>query len=338
MGANTKIQWAHHSVNPWLGCTKISTECRECYAEAFARRFGVGWGKGAPRRKTTSWKADALRWERLYLSECEPEYPQWAGHRLTPEHPRVFGGSLMDWLDPEVPIEWLIEMLDVMSQTPNLRWLQLTKRPELFWDRMDEALEFVAENLAVPSGLGIHADEAANKTFEWLAAWLDGKPPANVWFGVSAGTQSTADKFVPELLKIPAALRWVSCEPMLEKVDFTGIWAGSQEDGSQCSWCGSYVDSLSLVGHDCMDPRIGVNLIVFGGESGPHARPCNVDWIRDGLRQCREAGVPAYVKQLGAHIIGAHGNQRCRLFTHDRKGGDSAQWPEDLQVREMPGQ
>lgn len=127
-------------------------------------------------------------------------------------------------------------------------------------------------------------------------------PLPNVWIGVSVEDQQTADERIPVLLQTQGAVRWVSYEPALGPVDFKPYFG-----------------------------QPGLDWGVFGGESGSGARPFELAWGRVALRQFKTAGVPAFMKQLGALAV-AHGP----LSLKDRKGGDMAEWPEDMRVREYP--
>lgn len=296
MSENTKIQWADHTFNPWEGCTKVSPGCLNCYADTRAQRFGqVKWGKGQPRRRTSAanWKLP-VKWNRTE----ELVQVSHAGF-VENTRPRVFCASLADWLDEEVPIEWLADLLKLIHDTPNLDWLLLTKRPENWKNRLAEVL---ADKLAGPQW------PAWNFTDGWLTG--DSIPP-NVWLGVSVEDQTRADERIPKLLSIPAKVRFLSCELLLGPVDLKD-WG----------------DGCSVV--DPFEP--GINWCIIGGESGPNARPCNVEWIRSLLEQCRAAGVAPFVKQLGSNskAIGYDNHHE------DKKGGDPAEWHPDLQVREFP--
>lgn len=114
---NTLIQWATHTFNPWEGCTKVAPECKNCYAEVLSdHRFGrVKWGKGQDRRRTS-----AATW-------TQPRQWEREAAKQNLKRPRVFCLSLGDWLDEEVPIEWLRDLLILIHETPNLDWLLLTK-------------------------------------------------------------------------------------------------------------------------------------------------------------------------------------------------------------------
>lgn len=193
---NSKIEWTTHTFNPWIGCTKVSPGCLNCYAETLmAVRYGkVEWGKGKPRARTApdNWRKPR-QWNKAAAG--------------LPERPRVFCASLADWLDEEVPIEWLGDLLTLIYDTPNLDWLLLTKRPENFY-RLEEAKIWSNYQSSV-------------------AAWIDGTPPRNVWVGTSIEDQTRAFERIPKLLDIPARVRFLSCEPLLGPLD---LWLDT-EDG-----------------------------------------------------------------------------------------------------------
>lgn len=347
MAENTKIQWCDHTFNPWEGCAKVSPGCTNCYAEARNNRFGGGnWGKGRPRRRTS-----AANWRQPIKWNLKPWICPQCGHAMSEDESknyrscptgthfvqhhraRVFCASLADWLDDEVPVEWLADLLKLIYETPNLDWLLLTKRPENF-ERLREI------DISGASEFG-----------DWLVNWSAGftPPPANVWFGVSVEDQQRANERIPELLKIPAKVRFLSVEPMLGPIDLRlngdvtrqvfpkdfANWSQRQRD----EWINgtaraTYISRLN-----------NVDWAIFGGESGKGARPCNVEWIRDGVRQCRAAGVATFVKQLGSKPIGKYFPNKDWSKERDlhesgmireSKGGDMSEWPEDLRVREFP--
>lgn len=267
---NSKIEWTDHTFNPWEGCTKVSPGCANCYAETRNARYNGGnapnWGRGAPRRRTSeaNWRKP-IEWNRE-AAEFKVEH----GHR-----PRVFCASLADWLDDEVPIEWFVNFLEVVHATPSLDWLLLTKRPENWQSRMNAAFQF--------------GDLKSERHFdfnEWLAVWSqvepgDAEAPKNVWIGTTGEDQRRAEERIPHLRKIPARVRFLSCEPLLGAVNLEpfGEWAEPQDGGR-----------LSLD---------GIHWVIAGGESGRGARPMHPDWAR-GLRdQCRAADVSFFMKQMG---------------------------------------
>jgi protein gp37 len=216
--------------------------------------------------------------------------------------PRVFCASLADWLDDEVPIEWLADLLRLIHDTPNLDWLLLTKRPQNFLQRVYDAAK--AQHIRTHDHI-----------FTWIIDWWNAKTiPHNVWVGTTVEDQQRADERIPELLKIPAHVRFLSAEPLLGKIDF-GF------NGLQSKEPVGFVD--------------GIHWVIFGGESGKDARLLDVDWIRSGVKQCRIAGIAPFVKQLGKNVMGREMDKWvCRLT--DKKGGDMSEWPEELRVREFP--
>jgi protein gp37 len=178
-------------------------------------------------------------------------------------------------------------------------------------------------------------------------------PLSNVHLGVSVEDQVTADERIPFLLQTPAAVRWVSYEPALGPVSLR--WLSAWPDSAPTR---AMKPSGST---DCLDGLRRLDWVVIGGESGPGARPCNVEWIRSAVRQCREAGVACFVKQLGRYpqeiAYTAASDRESAMWQRDRwtritdkegehwrrywklkhpKGADPAEWPEDLRVREFP--
>lgn len=242
---------------------------------------------------------------------------------------RVFSLSLGDWLDDEVPIEWLADMLDVIRRCPKLDFLLLTKRPENFWNR-------IAKCVGHFEGPGDEGDTVKTEIGDWLAGWLDTQDnpaiPTNIWLGVSVENQATADERIPNLLQIPAAVRFVSYEPALEAVDFHLCKSGIQHRD----------DFTGNPDHPTWMNQ--VNWIIVGGESGADARPCNVEWARSTIDQCKAAGTACFIKQMGSNCRKELSLTEAldedvasdRWVLKDKKGGDMAEWPEDLRIREFP--
>jgi protein gp37 len=244
MSANSGIEWTDHTFNPWIGCTKVSPACDNCYAERQDHRFGGGhWGAGAPRKRTKpgNWN-EPRKWDR----QAEAE-----GARY-----RVFCASLADVFDNEVPESWRNELWELIRATPNLDWLLLTKR------------------------IGNAADMLPPSMWS-LGGW------PNVWLGITVVTQEEADRDIPKLLETPAAVRFISAEPLLESLDVGNhLWPVMGEPtGFQRNPPGQ--------------SRPGLDWVIAGGESGPDARPMLPDWVRSLRDQCRDAGVPFLFKQWG---------------------------------------
>ncbi|MDO9571143.1 MAG: phage Gp37/Gp68 family protein [Hydrogenophaga sp.] len=279
MTKNTKIEWAHHTFNPWIGCTKVGPGCDNCYAEAdfSTRRKVVQWGAGHPRKHTapSTW-AQPLRWN----AEAE---------RLGVRY-RVFCASLADVFDNEVPVQWRIELMSLILKTPNLDWLLLTKRVGNALPMMKDAMVEAASE---------HGQSRWPGLAYWIGGWWDGKPPANVWLGATITSQTEADRDIPKLLAVPAAKRFLSMEPLLGPVDLTRHFL-------QC--CGCFVPGRP--GDGWMQPPdppaccgdlepTELDWVIVGGESGPNARPMHPDWARSLRDQCQAVGVPLLFKQWG---------------------------------------
>lgn len=330
MGADTKIEWCDHTFNPWIGCTQVSPGCLNCYAMMLmAIRYGrVQWGPGKARARTskTYWR-QPLRWNRLAeerLAAHNRELATSFGHLSEmmeePQRPRVFCASLADWLDNDhVPIEWLVQLLALIEATPHLDWLLLTKRPQNWEARLVAATRWAHE-------YGTNASA--------IASWVRGTPPVNVWIGVSVEDQTRANERIPELLKIPARIRFLSCEPLLGPVELEPVWIGDYQS------CEGYY------------PR-QLHWAIIGGESGPGARDFDVEAGWDLARQCESAGVATFVKQLGARPVTGNANvldwpddtvfighgtgaASARVKLRDAKGGDIDEFPAELRVRQFP--
>jgi hypothetical protein len=182
----------------------------------------------------------------------------------------------------------------------------------------------------------------------WLNNWTGDEPPANVWLGTSVEDQQRADERIPELLKCPAKIRFLSAEPLLGPIDLKRINM-------------PITDTLDVLRGERFDGGTGcicegtesIDWVIAGGESGPNSRPCNVAWIRSIVEQCKAAGVKVFCKQLGGHVAdndttsAAHfEEEQCwpkgtktdfhRVLLKDKKGGTPEEWPADLRVRQMP--
>lgn len=275
MGENSKIEWCHHTFNPWRGCTKVSPGCANCYAETMSHRNPAVLGEWGPNGKRViaaeSYWVQPIKWNREALM---------AGERR-----RVFCASLADVFEdrPELD-EPRSRLMGKIACSPNLDWLLLTKRPQ----DITPALKRLADRYA---GYGQFAGTL-------VRSWLDGTPPANVWLGVSVEDQARADERIPHLLRIPAAIRFLSCEPLLGPVDLTRVrWQLEDSIGVVCGGVLGDTDGGQF------SPRgakgWGIHWVIAGGESGPGARPMHPDWARSLRDQCREAGVSFHFKQWG---------------------------------------
>jgi protein gp37 len=329
MSENSSIEWTKHTGGPWLGCTEVSPGCAECYARDLLetrlrhimqkayKAAGFAdwetrpvWGDKVPRVLTKGFWTDAYTWDRQAAAAKE----RW----------RVFP-SMIDWLD-DMPAgiidqdgHWLnrsdvvSRFLRVVRDCHHLDWLLLTKRPQNWRQRLADVVEVWSDK------------EAA----EWARDWLNGSfVPSNVWIGVSAEDQKRADLRIPELLKIPAVVRFLSCEPLLGPLSLDDDdrgwlrgWYIRPDHHFSCD--GSCSDG------NCPEPTQveteRVNWVIAGCESIGVKAGRNADGyehdaalLRD---QCRLAEVPFFHKQMPVN-----GNV----------SGEPAEWTEDMRVRQFP--
>jgi len=298
MAENTKIEWTHHTFNPVRGCKKVSDGCKNCYAEKMSKRnpetLGVWGDDGVRAIAAESYWKQPVKWNR----DAEKD-----GERR-----RVFCASLADvfedrpeWIEPRA------RLFDLIRQTPNLDWLLLTKRP-------DNIIHSIYQ---------LPLDFWPEETREMARNWLYGLPPKNVWLGTSVENQEQADKRIPELLKIPAAVRFLSCEPLLEPVDLLKAFPAMG--------CFSFKDVDETTGEVLADGAglADIHWVICGGESGPNARPMHPDWARRLRDQCKAANVPIFIKQMGSEYARRH-------HFSDPKGGDWLEWAAEFRFREFP--
>lgn len=290
-------------------------------------------------------------------NECVSEPLRWR----KPQRVGING----DLFHEDVPDEFIDQVFAVMALCPQHVFQVLTKRPERRREYMTKPFAsncFRDDHLLAASDhriTGVILDLVKTvdpRVFNAAAAWNDARYPdsdtftpvwplPNVWMGVSAEDQQRWDERVPVLLETPAAVRFVSAEPLLEPID-----AWRELHDSDCVTAQEVDGRLGCI---CNEPREDhISWVIVGGESGPHARPCNVGWIRGIVAQCKAAGVAVFVKQLGAKPVERQHKGGCAAFDsylscdcgkpsagiklRDRHGGDPDEWPEDLRVREFP--
>lgn len=294
MSDDTGIEWTHvpgykgRTWNPVRGCTKISPGCKHCYAEAFAERW-----RGVPGHP----------YEQGFDLRLVPEK---LDEPLRKTKPHVyFVNSMSDLSHDDVPFEYIAAVFGVMAATPRHTFQVLTKRPA----RMLEFFDWLARQGGGPRTHVCWATLAAERETEAgdggpfhtkYCAKPDGPwPLPNVWLGVSVEDRKYGVPRIDVLRKIPAAVRFLSVEPLLEDLG-----------------------DLDLT---------GIDWVIIGGESGRKARPFAVEWALRIVKQCRAQGVPVFVKQPGNHPTAAGGlvpirskSDRAALA---RYGLDIREWP-----------
>jgi protein gp37 len=316
MANKTSIEWTDYNWNFLRGCSRVSEGCRNCYAEGVAARFS---GEGMAYEGLAKFVDHKPRWtgEISFHEDILTMPMRWTKPR------KIFVNSMSDLFHEKVKDEWLDMAFAVMTLTPHHTYQILTKRPE----RMKEYMSKWSD----PGYAGPTISE-----YEWLWSKGEGfnvpvrlKAP-HIWLGVSVEDQKTADDRIPILLDTPAAIRWISAEPLLGPLNLTHYLYNRYLHG------GPYHEYNNL------------EWVVVGGESGSGARTCPVQWIRTIVRDCRAAGVPVFVKQLGAVPVSrdeitdemSHAeytkDTSLREWVKDKKGGDITEFPPDLQVRQYP--
>lgn len=268
MADTTKIEWADATWNPVTGCTEVSPGCDHCYAKTFAERW-----RGIPGHHFENGFDIQLRPDKLSLP-------------LTWRKPRkVFVNSMSDLFHKDVPDDYIARVFAVMAATPQHTYQILTKRHGRMRSLLNteafvhQALDLSLEILPVQHGALPHGD-----------TW----PLPNVWLGVSVETQQWADIRIPALLMTPAAVRFLSCEPLLGPLDLTRI--------AYTAGGGTHLDVVNGR-HGVPDlwtaPAKRIDWAIVGGESGRRARPMHPDWAGSLRDQCTQAGVPFFFKQWG---------------------------------------
>jgi protein gp37 len=248
MSENSKIEWTHHTFNPWWGCAKVSPGCDHCYAEALGNRFGTPWGVDAERREFGE-----KHWD-------EPR--KWnAKAAAAGERHRVFCASMADVFDKNAPSGARQRLLSLIADTPHLDWLLLTKRIGNASRMLQEAC--------------MHDGRLMDANDQYRAL-------PNLWLGISVVNQEEADRDIPKLLRVPAAVRFLSMEPLLGPVEFSNV--------------SRRADAISQLGKKAL---LGIDWVIVGGESGRGARPMHPDWARSLRDQCAAAGTPFFFKQWG---------------------------------------
>ncbi len=268
----TKIEWATETWNPVTGCTPVSEACQNCYAKRMANRLRgrFGYPEDEPFRVTL--------------------HPEKLGEPLRWKKPRrVFVCSMGDLFHEDVPDKIIYKIFEIMA---NAQWIHghtfmvLTKRPQ----RMKYIIDAISRDISNQKGM----------KFSF--------PLKNIWLGVTAENQKRADERIPILLQIPAAVRFISIEPMLGPVDLTCIIIDPAHGIEFFGGTVTYSISANVLrGKQFLNGLGGVitkdykriDWVICGGETGPKARPMHPEWVRSLRDQCQAAGTPFFFKQWG---------------------------------------
>jgi protein gp37 len=269
---SSKIEWTDETWNPVTGCTKVSPGCDHCYAERITNRFG---GPGA--------------FDQVVLHPERLEQPlRWRKPR------RVFVNSMSDLFHEDVPDEYVARVFAVMAESPHHTFQILTKRhgrmrsllrSDAFYDLVDREWCGISDWHWGPL---LQMNDLNHGNVGPAGRW----PLPNVWLGVSVETQQWANFRIPALLQAPAAVRFLSCEPLLGPITLA---------------LPSY-DAVDNVHWD-FDALRFLDWVIVGGESGPGARPMHPEWARSLRDQCTASGVPFLFKQWGGRTPKAGGRE-----------------------------
>lgn len=299
----TTIAWTDRSVNPIRArlnghvghhCERISAGCQFCYSSRLQSRF-----------KMAEFRADQRQGVEVFF-----DYGR-LREVLTRRKPtKWFWCDMTDLFGDWVEEAWIDKVFAVCALTPQHTHQILTKRPE----RMRAYIEARAHRAMFWKD----AARSLGYALEWEGISLVPFPLRNVWLGVSGEDQDTVTKRTHVLLETPAAVRFLSLEPMMSEVD---LHAGEL-------LCKTWSNGGLTIGRY-------LDQVIVGGESGPKARPCHVEWIHRVVEQCRETETACFVKQLGAYPIWA-GSSLTPIAPARGKCADPAEWPEALRVQQFP--
>lgn len=322
MSDKTHIEWTDATWNPITGCSVVSKGCTNCYAMQLA---GTRLKHHESRKGLTGMTKAGPVWN----GQVRFNY-QWLDQPMRWKKPRmIFVCAHGDLFHENVPHQWIDRVFAVMALCPQHTFQVLSKRPE----RMREYLQkwYVRDSIIDRAAM---MSRNGDSEFSWLKQqpW----PLTNVWLGVSVEDQATANERIPLLLDTPAAVRWISAEPLLGPIDLNDL---EVEPFLTASAFGGHHD-------DCFyEFDNGIDWVVVGGESGPKARPMHPDWVRDLRDQCKAASVPFFFKQWGEWAPGeCLENAPIRKTNHYAEfyndqwhyGKLSAEACEDLHVDDEP--
>lgn len=276
----TKIEWATHTWNPVTGCTPISEGCEHCYAARIAKRLAGRCGYP---------QDDPFRPGTFHANRLNDPLK-------IKKSSMIFVCSMGDLFHEDVSELIIDEILDVIAACPQHVFIMLTKRPQNIEQKL-----YASTPKCGCRHLG------------------GGDYMPNVWLGVTAENQARAEERIPILLSIPAAVRFVSVEPMLGPVDLNragAIWA----------------DMNGSIRPEYQQPCRTIDWVICGGETGPGARPMHPDWARSLRDQCKSASVPFFFKSMGDWWRNTHGYARCdKIQSRYLDGVEYGEYPEGVE-------
>lgn len=303
MSLNTKIEWTDATWNVAIGCTKVSEGCKYCY---MMRDFDPGSFKGKKDKQTG--EPIPVNGTVTRTSDATFKKPlTWQRQGLTcgdGSPLKVFTSSLTDVFHEQID-SYRHEIWDIIRRCPDLIFQILTKRPERIADHLPD---------------------------DW------GEGYSNVWIGTTVENQESAEKRIPILSGIKAAIKFISFEPLLEDIDI--MYPGCKENEIIC--CSDPLGMCGCNGLPVYPPMItGIDWAIIGGESGNKTgkwkyRPCEMSWIISLINQLKSAHVATFVKQLGTHL---KDEMKAQGYDTGKAGGELHDLPEQfdyLKIRQFP--
>lgn len=287
MGDKTGISWTNSTWNAIRGCTPVSPGCKNCYAAKVAKRFSGPGGsfEGLVRINAAGQRTDEWNGEITYVEDHLLDPIMWKRPR------RIFVNSVSDLFHHNVSDTVIDRIFAVMALAPQHTFQVLTKRPERMRD-------YVTSRSHHPEEVGLYeaiVDLSVPKKVELDFKWFQWPLP-NVWLGTSVENQKYADERIPLLLQTPAAVRFISAEPLLGPIDLAG-WVKKSKDWK---WfpieCKHGYDACPVCDGE---PKNPLDWVIVGGESQRGSRPMDPRWAKSLRDQCKAAGVPFFFKQWG---------------------------------------
>jgi len=273
----SSIEWTDDTWNPITGCTRVSSGCDNCYSVTMTRRLA------AMGQEKYTGLVNPGKGHFNGVVKCHPDVLSLPLRWRKPR--RVFVNSMSDLFHEGVPDDFIARVWQAMHMAPKHTFQILTKRPE----RMRKWVNRCANG----GNLGWMTHDGSPPAHAYVGTGVivgthDNWPLPNVWLGTSVEDQNAADERIPHLLETPAAVRFLSCEPLLGPIDLSCRHAQQP----YCTHCSGHE-------HLCHGDLGEIHWVIAGGESGPGARPMHPDWARSLRDQCATAGVPFFFKQWG---------------------------------------
>lgn len=285
MADQTKIEWTDATWNPITGCSVVSPGCTNCYAMRLAgtrlKHHESREGLTSDSKAGPVWNGK-VRLNRGWLTQPR----QWRRPRT------IFVCAHGDLFAEGVPDDWIDEVFAIMAGSPQHTFQVLTKRPSRMRDYL---LRFK------PDGNGFVTRDGKDGFASKPVFVDDNWPIHNVWLGVSVEDQKRADERIPDLLATPAAIRFISAEPLLGPIDLMDLTIEDDRPGEQHIDALHCEEAIEDVEHEPWRDNT-LDWVIVGGESGPGTRPMHPDWARSIRDQCATAGVPFFFKQWGEWV------------------------------------